>query len=415
MTDFIITSFVFILVVISLRYFLKRKVSLLIAKKPRILLTMMVAVLLIVAVGCTFTGAKLNDDATGMEDETSTSNPYFNVSAAYPAETVKDFLEVEKKQDYTLSLDIYEVAVSDSDSAEIIDRFKGSDYAKSKNWTDEYVEHNISAVAAYYSVQYDHDKIFYTDGEIVRRFYLKYDDATGLWSIWDNDGGIELDAFLNGNMKWPDCLTEPEGIGLGSVKLEYEASGTGKVAAFADIDRDGEQEIFYLDKSHMDSGRWVTLRVYDGEGNELWNEDAGISHVGWNSLFLCEQEGEYYLLRYHPTMYQGYCSYVYTLFTLEGCKEQVSRTNTLEFDINGTKALDAPEMVAFADEVNALLEKSTLLLRTEGGAYAFGPSSAFDFLERYSWLDGTPDLYTDGDNLQTRLEKFSEYAVSNRG
>lgn len=49
-------------------------------------------------------------------------------------------------------------------------------------------------------------------------------------------------------------------------KLENKASGTGTVAAFADIDRDGEQETFYLDKSHMDSGSWVTLRVYDGEG-----------------------------------------------------------------------------------------------------------------------------------------------------
>lgn len=147
-------------------------------------------------------------------NETGENDAYFNVSDADPAETVRDFLETMKEQDYTISLDIYEIAVSDSDTARIISRFKGSDYAKSKNWTDEYIENNIVAVAAYYSVRYDHNKIFYSDGEIVRRFYLKYDDENGLWSIWDNDGGIELSAFANESNEWPDCLTKPEGIGL---------------------------------------------------------------------------------------------------------------------------------------------------------------------------------------------------------
>ncbi len=560
MTELIITSSVLILIAITLRHFLCcattmtdgkkgiRERIVLIAKKPRMLVPTLIAVLLIatVAVGCTFTRAKLNDGATGTNDAASADDPYFNVSAADPAETVRDFLEAQKNQDYTISLDIYQVAVSDSDTARIIERFKGSDYAKSKNWTDEYVENNIAAVAAFYSVRYDHDKIFYDDGEIVRRFYLKYDDETGLWSIWDNDGGTELRAFSNGSNEWPDCLTKPKVIGLGIVmdgidvpdavldetevqvarrfkmdhedfpqyeytnwrieslqwvysyddpdgvaldiyrmnyeflsdapekvilaggmyitednwvcptypnctylvfnadadeflfvmmendcnpgdetftadlnhrllRLEYEASGTGTVAAFADISRNGEEETFYLDKTQINSGGlYITLRVYNGDGNEIWSEEAGTAHAGWNSLFLCMLDGKYYLLRYNPYMGQGSCAYTYTLFTLEGGAEKVYQTKTLRFDINGTKALDAPEMVAFADDVNALLQKSTLLLSTEGGAYALGPSSASDFQERYSWLDGTPDLYADGDDLQTRLEKFSKYAVLNR-
>ena len=63
--------------------------------------------------------------------------------------------------------------------------------------------------------------------------------------------------------------------------------------------------------------------------------------------------------------------------------------------------------------MNALLGKSTLLLSSEGGDYFFGPSSTDRFFERYSWLDAMSELYADGDDLKTRLVKYSEYAVSN--
>ena len=182
----------------------------------------------------------------------------------------------------------------------------------------------------------------------------------------------------------------------------------------ADVNRDGLKESIYLDQSQLDNGT-VTLCIDDSSGKVIWSEQANTAHMGWTSLFLCEQGGEDYLLRYLPGMWQGYCSYTYTLFTLEGGVEHVVHSNTIEFDVNGVNKLDAPKMIAFAEEVNALLAKSTLLLSSEGGDYSFGPSSADRFLERYSWLDSTPEkLYADGDDLKTRLVKYSEYVVSNR-
>jgi len=205
-----------------------------------------------------------------------------------------------------------------------------------------------------------------------------------------------------------------------SISVQSEPSADEELIASADINNDGQEEAFYLDKSRIDidSGDCVTLRVYDGDGNEIWSEDAGRPHVGWNSLFLCTLDGEPYFLKYNPSMYQGDCTYTYTLFTLEGGSEKVYQTKTLEFDINGTKALDAPQMVAFADEVNALLAKSSLLISSESGTYSFGPASADGFMEEFSWLDEDPNLkslYSPDDDLQTKLEKFSEHAVSNHG
>ncbi|MGC7872138.1 DUF5301 domain-containing protein [Desulfosporosinus sp. SYSU MS00001] len=114
-----------------------------------------------------------------------------------------------------------------------------------------------------------------------------------------------------------------------------------KFLGHADVNRDGLKESFYLDQSQRDNG-FVTLHIDDSSGNDIWSEQAGTSHAGWTSLFLCEQGEEDYLLRYLPGMWQGYCTYT-----------------------------------------------------------------------RYSWLDATPELYADGDDLKTRLVKYSEYAVLN--
>ncbi|MDR3599677.1 MAG: DUF5301 domain-containing protein [Desulfosporosinus sp.] len=201
----------------------------------------------------------------------------------------------------------------------------------------------------------------------------------------------------------------------GADELVYEIKSSDeawKLLGNADVNRDGLKESIYLDQSQRDNG-FITLHIDDSNGKDIWSEQAGTSHVGWTSLFLYEQGGEDYLLRYLPGMWQGYCTYTYTLFTLEGGTEHVVRSNTIEFDVNGVNKLDAPKMIAFAEEVNALLAKSTLLLSSEGGDYSFGPSSADRFFERYSWLDATPELYADGDDLKTRLVKYSEYAVSN--
>jgi len=207
-----------------------------------------------------------------------------------------------------------------------------------------------------------------------------------------------------------------EGVTADSVTIQSEPPAAGKPIATADIDHDGRPETLSLDKSRIeiDRGDCVTLRVYDNSGLKLWSEDAGLSHAGWNSLYLTELDGKFYLLRYNPGMWQGSCVYTYTLFTIDGGKEKPYKTKTLSFDVNGTTPLDVPAMLAFADEINALLQKSRLLISSEGGGYTFGPAPADNFYERYSWLDGEPLLYATGDDLKTRLEKFSENAVSNR-
>ena len=137
-----------------------------------------------------------------------------------------------------------------------------------------------------------------------------------------------------------------------------------------DLDRDGVPERVQICDIVAD-GRAVGQRVELWEGeNLLFSEEGYFVHPGYNALFLCKEYGREYLLRYHPTMYQGRCSYSFQLFTLSQTGEEITaREGTVEFDINFQSTLHEkffPEGIAdFMDVVNTLLSGSVQLLNTD--------------------------------------------------
>lgn len=137
-----------------------------------------------------------------------------------------------------------------------------------------------------------------------------------------------------------------------------------------DLDRDGVPERVQMCDIVAD-GRAVGQRVELWEGeNLLFSEEGYFVHPGYNALFLCKEYGREYLLRYHPTMYQGRCSYSFQLFTLSQTGEEITaREGTVEFDINFQPALHQnfdPEGIAdFMEDINALLAGSVQLLNTD--------------------------------------------------
>jgi beta-lactamase regulating signal transducer with metallopeptidase domain len=282
-----------------------------------------------------------------------------------------------------------------------------------------------------------------TEGGTKFRSYIKVNEEIGA-----NCRGYCAFSVVNRNGR--NCLYAEEylygeagishGVGFATFLIEWDGGGTPYVSEFgvsdksilemtepadssdmqapvakADVNQDGKDENICLDKSRMETTFDVTILISDQSGNELWRESLNTSHAGWGQIYLCNYQGAQYLLRYTPQMGQGYCTYVYSLFSPEADgKEKVLQTMTLEFDINGSRELDARQMTDFADEVNALLKASTLLVSSDGGAWRFGPASAEPFYERYSWLDGTPELFGDSDSLETKLEKYSDWAIKNR-
>lgn len=170
-----------------------------------------------------------------------------------------------------------------------------------------------------------------------------------------------------------DLLDALQGAGLSSVERYQNADGlydANGEARDTDLDRDGVPERVQICDIVAD-GRAEGQRVELWEGEKLlFSEEGYYAHVGWNALFLCTVDGKEYLLRYHPTMYQGRCSYSFRLFTLSQTGEEITaREGTVEFDINFQPALHQnfdPEGIAdFMEDINALLAGSVQLLNTD--------------------------------------------------
>lgn len=66
-------------------------------------------------------------------------------------------------------------------------------------------------------------------------------------------------------------------------------------------------------------------------------------------------------------------------------------------------------MLSFAEEINALLDDSVLLVTTEGGTLVYGTDKPV-VRESYAVLNGA-DIYAKDDTLAERLKKYSGYAL----
>lgn len=148
------------------------------------------------------------------------------------------------------------------------------------------------------------------------------------------------------------------------------------------------------------------------ENGELVDREIGYyAHAGQTSIFLCTLDGDDYLLRYHPTMYQGVGSYSYALSSLADQKETVVRWGEIDFDINfGSLMHDSfePEKIAaFMDEINELLSNSVQMLNTAGDL-----SDTFEregrLYDSLWWLDTRePEFVRDeSKSLRENLEEF---------
>ena len=102
-------------------------------------------------------------------------DPWFQKPSNDPIRTVQSAIEGQD-----------EIAVDESETERIISMYAGSDLAKERGWTDEFLAEHFLVVRAKYFVEYDHTKTFMDDGTIRQYFYLVQDVKTGEWKIIDN-------------------------------------------------------------------------------------------------------------------------------------------------------------------------------------------------------------------------------------
>ena len=151
--------------------------------------------------------------------------------------------------------------------------------------------------------------------------------------------------------------------------------------AYADLDRDGEDEILVLTTSEPDGTGWsfYTLDAKKYDGTVLFTEEFGAYHVGWKTLFLVYGEDENgvwgaNLLRYLPFVGAGVGNYSYDLLSYAGGQEQYLDGNAVTFVLEADGASPVPdidratqaEFTRFREEVTELLRgNATLLFSTD--------------------------------------------------
>ena len=150
-----------------------------------------------------------------------------------------------------------------------------------------------------------------------------------------------------------------------------------KPLAYADLDRDGEDEILVLTTSEPDETGWsfYTLDAKKYDGTALFTEEFGTYHVGWKTLFLVYGEDENGvwgadLLRYLPFVGAGVGNYSYDLLSYAGGQEQYLDGNAVTFVLEADGASPTPdiaratqaEFTRFREDVTELLRGNVTLL-----------------------------------------------------
>ena len=147
--------------------------------------------------------------------------------------------------------------------------------------------------------------------------------------------------------------------------------------AYADLDRDGANEILVLTSSEPDefAMRFYTLDAKKYDGTALFTEEFGTYHVGWNTLFLVYGEDENGvwgadLLRYLPFVGAGVGNYSYDLLSYAGGQEQYLDGNAVTFVLEADGASPVPDIdratqadfERFREDVTELLRGNVTLL-----------------------------------------------------
>ena len=244
---------------------------------------------------------------------------------------------------------------------------------------------------------------------------------SGPWGVWQSEGSLDLTTGQGGDageQRHYTCAVETRDGKLKGIAWEerYET-----LPGSYDFDHDGEPEIVELVNVAEDGERNLAgcyeLRARRPDNRLYWSNSFAEAHVGWGSCFACRVDGEDYLLRYLPSMYQGYATYTYELFFLdETGEEQVVRDGSVSFDINfGApvhERFNPAAVAAFLEEVHGLLEDSELLLATEGGNFrSGGPGSDFkDDLAH--WTDN--ELYDENKSLEENIRDIGACWEENR-
>ena len=113
-------------------------------------------------------------------------DPWLQKASTDPIKTVQSAIEGQAGKEYTIAVRVDEIKIAEDETERVRTGYMGSDLAKARGWTDEYLADHFVVVRAKYYVEYDHTKTFLDVGYTEQFFYLTRNVKTGEWTITDN-------------------------------------------------------------------------------------------------------------------------------------------------------------------------------------------------------------------------------------
>jgi len=120
--------------------------------------------------------------ASGTETDGNTDD--YDYDATDPVEVVRADYMSWLKEDYTISMNVLNAEVDDAETQRQFERYKGSEFAESRGWTDEFLAQHFVVVKVRYECKFDHNKTFMNDGLLEGYVFLNRDPESGIWTIW---------------------------------------------------------------------------------------------------------------------------------------------------------------------------------------------------------------------------------------
>ena len=162
----------------------------------------------------------------------------------------------------------------------------------------------------------------------------------------------------------------------GAAPEESPAQTGGVLPVTPDLDGDGQPEEIRVEGS----GTGYQVKVLRQDGTQLWSTRAGLDQSSWNTVLLCRQGEEDFLVEYRPARTGDEGSYHYTQISLAGGWVQQVDARQVDFTLPTELTGD---MASFAYLANSLLRDGLVLLSTWEGELVIGPRAAAELPRLY--------------------------------
>lgn len=127
----------------------------------------------------------MTDEEVAAFDFSLSNTPQASIDSAVAF--VNEKVDEEAAQPYIVSFSKDKVYASEEATVWFRRSFFRSDYSERNNISDAYINQNIIAVLAEYTVDYDQEQVPYEDGKTTKAYYLMKTELTDGWTVYKTE------------------------------------------------------------------------------------------------------------------------------------------------------------------------------------------------------------------------------------